>query len=457
MTGVQTCALPIYSTNDQHEATKPLRLSGSQPFTQQVGQFMMIGERTNVAGSPKFAKLIKEGKYEEAVAIARQQVENGANVIDVCMDEGMIDGVAAMTRFLQLLASEPEVAKVPFMVDSSKWEVIEAGLKCLQGKGIVNSISLKGGEELFREQAHKVLQYGAAVVVMAFDENGQAASFADKIRICERAYRILVDDLDFPPEDIIFDPNILTVATGIEEHNNYAVDFIEATRWIKANLPHAKVSGGVSNVSFSFRGNNPVREAMHSAFLFHAIRAGMDMSIVNAGMLEVYEEIEPDLKELVEDALLNRRPDATERLVAHGEKLKASGAVADQKASIEVLEAWRKGTVEERLSHALVKGIDAWIEQDTEEARAKLGRPLLVIEGPLMAGMSVVGDLFGAGKMFLPQVVKSARVMKKAVAYLTPFMEAEKAALAAAGQAVKAQGKVVLATVKGDEIGRAHV
>ena len=431
-------------------ATRPLRLSGSQPFTQQVGQFMMIGERTNVAGSPKFAKLIKEGKYEEAVAIARQQVENGANVIDVCMDEGMIDGVAAMTRFLQLLASEPEVAKVPFMVDSSKWEVIEAGLKCLQGKGIVNSISLKGGEELFREHARKVLQYGAAVVVMAFDENGQAASFADKIRICERAYRILVDDLDFPPEDIIFDPNILTVATGIDEHNNYAVDFIEATRWIKANLPHAKVSGGVSNVSFSFRGNNPVREAMHSAFLFHAIRAGMDMGIVNAGMLEVYEEIEPELKELVEDALLNRRPDATERLVAHGEKLKASGAVADQKASIEVLEAWRKGTVEERLSHALVKGIDAWIEQDTEEARAKLGRPLLVIEGPLMAGMSVVGDLFGAGKMFLPQVVKSARVMKKAVAYLTPFMEAEKAALAAAGQAVKAQGKVVLATVKGD-------
>jgi len=431
-------------------ASKPLRLSGSQPFTQQIGQFMMIGERTNVAGSPKFAKLIKEGKYEEAVAIARQQVENGANVVDVCMDEGMIDGVAAMTRFLQLLASEPEVAKVPFMVDSSKWEVIEAGLKCLQGKGIVNSISLKGGEELFREHARKVLKYGAAVVVMAFDENGQAATFADKIRICERAYRILVDEIGFPPEDIIFDPNILTVATGIEEHNNYAVDFIEATRWIKANLPHAKVSGGVSNVSFSFRGNNPVREAMHSAFLFHAIRAGMDMGIVNAGMLEVYEEIEPEMKVLVEDALLNRRPDATERLVEHGEKLKASGAAKDQKADIALLEAWRRGTVEERLSHALVKGIDAWIEQDTEEARAKLGRPLLVIEGPLMAGMSVVGDLFGAGKMFLPQVVKSARVMKKAVAYLTPFMEAEKAAMAARGEAVKAQGKVVLATVKGD-------
>ncbi len=409
----------------------------------------MIGERTNVAGSPKFAKLIKENKYDEAVAIARQQVENGANVIDICMDEGMIDGVAAMTRFLQLLGSEPEVAKVPFMVDSSKWEVIEAGLKCLQGKGIVNSISLKGGEDLFREHARKVLKYGAAVVVMAFDENGQAATYAEKIRICERAYRILVDEVGFPPEDIIFDPNILTVATGIEEHNNYAVDFIEATRWIKQNLPHAKVSGGVSNVSFSFRGNNPVREAMHSAFLYHAIKAGMDMGIVNAGMLEVYEEIEPELKELVEDALLNRRPDATERLVNHGEKLKAASAgttASDKK----VEEEWRKGTVEERLSHSLVKGIDLHIDTDTEEARAKLGKPLLVIEGPLMAGMSVVGDLFGAGKMFLPQVVKSARVMKKAVAYLTPFMEAEKAAMAARGEAVKAQGKIVLATVKGD-------
>ena len=410
----------------------------------------MIGERTNVAGSPKFAKLIKENKYEEAVAIARQQVENGANVIDVCMDEGMIDGVAAMTRFLLLLGSEPEVAKAPIMVDSSKWEVIEAGLKCLQGKGIVNSISLKGGEEAFKQQARHVLNYGAAVVVMAFDEQGQAATYADKTRICERAYRILVDEVGLAPEDIIFDPNILTVGTGIEEHNNYAVDFIEATRWIKRNLPHAKVSGGVSNVSFGFRGNNPVREAMHSAFLYHAIRAGMDMGIVNAGMLEVYEEIEPELKELVEDVLLNRRPDATERLVAHGEKLKESGAATDQKANIEVLEAWRKGTVEERLSHALVKGIDAWIEQDTEEARQKLGKPLSVIEGPLMAGMSVVGDLFGAGKMFLPQVVKSARVMKKAVAYLTPFMEAEKAALAAAGHTVRAQGKVLMATVKGD-------
>ncbi|MGA9507693.1 MAG: methionine synthase [Candidatus Sulfotelmatobacter sp.] len=425
---------------------KPLRLSGSQPFTQQSGVFIMIGERTNVAGSPKFAKLIKQGKYEEAVSVARQQVENGANVLDICMDEGMIDGVTAMTRFLQLLGSEPEVAKVPFMVDSSKWEVIEAGLKCLQGKGIVNSISLKEGEEKFRQNAAKVLKYGAAVVVMAFDEKGQAATYDDKIRVCERAYRMLVDEVGFPPEDIIFDPNILTVATGMEEHNNYAVDFINATRWIKANLPHAKVSGGVSNISFSFRGNNKVREAMHSAFLYHAIAAGMDMGIVNAGMLEVYEEIEPELKTLVEDVLLNRRPDATERLVDYGEKLKGVSAVVNEKKA----EEWRNGTVEERLSHALVKGIDAYIEIDAEEARVKLGRPLLVIEGPLMAGMSVVGDLFGAGKMFLPQVVKSARVMKKAVAHLTPFMEAEKVAMAASGQEVKAQGKILLATVKGD-------
>jgi 5-methyltetrahydrofolate--homocysteine methyltransferase len=429
---------------------KPLRLSGSQPFTQQEGVFIMLGERTNVAGSPKFARLIKEGKYEEAVSVARQQVENGANVIDICMDEGMIDGVAAMTRYLQLLASEPEVAKVPFMVDSSKWEVIEAGLKCLQGKGIVNSISLKEGEEKFRANAAKVLKYGAAVVVMAFDENGQAASYEEKIRICERAYRILVDEVGFPPEDIIFDPNILTVATGMEEHNNYAVDFLNATRWIKANLPYAKVSGGVSNISFSFRGNNTVREAMHSAFLYHAIAAGMDMGIVNPGMLAVYEQIEPELKVLVEDVLLNRRPDATERLVEFGEKLKAMGASAGEAAIEKKAEEWRSGTVEQRLAHALVKGIDAYIEIDAEEARVKLGRPLLVIEGPLMAGMSVVGDLFGAGKMFLPQVVKSARVMKKAVAHLTPFMEAEKAAMIAAGQAVKAQGKIILATVKGD-------
>ncbi|MGN6644592.1 MAG: methionine synthase, partial [Verrucomicrobiota bacterium] len=427
----------------------PLRLSGSQPFTQQIGNFIMIGERTNVAGSPKFAKLIKENKYEEAVAVARQQVENGANIIDICMDEGMIDGVAAMTKFLHLLGSEPEVAKVPFMVDSSKWEVIEAGLKCIQGKGIANSISLKEGEAKFKECARKVLQYGAAVVVMAFDEQGQAATYADRIRICERAYRILVDEVGFPPEDIIFDPNILTVGTGIDEHANYGVDFIEATRWIKANLPHAKVSGGVSNISFSYRGNNVVREAMHSAFLFHAIRAGLDMGIVNAGMLEVYEEIKPELKELVEDVLLNRRSDATERLVTYGEKLKAAGAgttASDKK----VEEEWRKGTVEERLAHSLVKGIDAYIDTDIEEARVKYGKPLTVIEGPLMAGMSVVGDLFGAGKMFLPQVVKSARVMKKAVAYLTPFMEAEKAAMAARGEVVQAQGKIVLATVKGD-------
>jgi 5-methyltetrahydrofolate--homocysteine methyltransferase len=427
---------------------EPLRLSGSQPFTQQEGVYIMIGERTNVAGSPKFAKLIKEGNFEEAVSVARQQVENGANVIDVCMDEGMIDGVAAMTRFLLLLASEPEVAKVPFMVDSSKWEVIEAGLKCLQGKGIVNSISLKEGQEKFVENARKVRKYGAAVVVMAFDENGQAATYAEKIRICERAYRLLVDVVGFPPEDIIFDPNVLTVATGIEEHNNYAVDFIEATRWIKANLPHAKVSGGVSNISFSFRGNNHVREAMHSAFLYHAIRAGMDMGIVNAGMLEVYEEIAPDLRELIEDVLLNRRPDATERLVDFGERLKAQGAGAAAAKKEE--EEWRKGTVEARLSHALVKGIDTFIEADAEEARAKLGRPLAVIEGPLMDGMGVVGDLFGAGKMFLPQVVKSARVMKRAVAYLTPFMEREKAELAARGETVRTQGKIVLATVKGD-------
>ena len=427
---------------------KPLHLSGSQPFTQQQGVYIMIGERTNVAGSPKFAKLIKDGKFEQAVSIARQQVENGANVIDICMDEGMIDGVSAMSRFLHMLASEPEVAKVPFMVDSSKWEVIEAGLKCLQGKGIVNSISLKEGEEKFRANAQTVLRYGAAVVVMAFDEQGQAATYAERIRICERAYRILVDQVGFPPEDIIFDPNILTVATGMEEHNNYAVDFIRAARWIKQNLPHAKVSGGVSNISFSFRGNNKVREAMHSAFLYHAIAAGMDMGIVNAGMLEVYEEIDPELRELVEDVLLNRRADATERLVEYGEKLKAAGG-SDSEA-VQKTEEWRNAPVEERLSHALVKGIDQYIEADTEEARAKLGRPLAVIEGPLMDGMGVVGDLFGAGKMFLPQVVKSARVMKKAVAYLTPFMEAEKAEMAAAGQAVRTQGKIILATVKGD-------
>jgi 5-methyltetrahydrofolate--homocysteine methyltransferase len=454
-TGVQRSALsvqvPALETGDPGLATgafHPLRLSGSQPFTQQENIFIVIGERTNVAGSPKFARLIKEGKYEEAVSVALQQVENGANVLDICMDEGMIDGPSAMTRFLQLLAAEPDVARVPFMLDSSRWAVIAAGLQCMQGKGIVNSISLKEGEAKFREHAATVRKFGAAVVVMAFDEQGQAATYEDKIRVCERSYRILVDQLGFPPEDIIFDPNILTVATGMEEHNNYAVDFINATRWIKANLPHAKVSGGLSNISFSFRGNNKVREAMHSAFLYHAIAAGLDMAIVNAGQLEVYEEIEPELKTLVEDVLLNRRPDATERLVNFGESLKAAGAGAE--SAEKVTEEWRHGTVEERLTHALVKGIDAYIDADTEEARQKLGRPLAVIEGPLMAGMSVVGDLFGAGKMFLPQVVKSARVMKKAVAYLTPFMEAEKAALAAAGHEVRSQGKIVLATVKGD-------
>ncbi len=427
-----------------------MALSGSLPFTPVPGTYLMVGERTNVAGSPKFAKLIKAGNFEEAVSVARQQVDNGANVIDVCMDDGLIDGVAAMTRFLQLIGSEPEIAKVPIMVDSSKWEVIEAGLKCLQGKGIVNSISLKEGEAKFLEQARIILRYGAAVVVMAFDENGQAASYAEKIRICERAYRLLVDEVGFPPEDIIFDPNILTVGTGIEEHNNYAVDFIEATRWIKTNLPHAKVSGGVSNVSFSFRGNNPVREAMHAVFLYHAIKAGMDMGIVNPSMLEVYEEVDKELLELVEDVILNRRPDSTERLVEFGEKLKAASVGADTKASAAVQEAWRSGTIEERLSHALVKGIDAWIDRDTEEARVKYGKPLLIIEGPLMDGMRVVGDLFGAGKMFLPQVVKSARVMKKAVAYLQPFMEKEKADLVAAGGIAKAQGRIIMATVKGD-------
>ena len=451
-------------------------LSGSLPFAPRPGTFVMVGERTNVAGSPRFAKLIKEGKYEEAVAVARQQVENGANVIDVCMDEGLIDGVTAMTRFLHLCASEPEVAKVPVMIDSSKWDVIEAGLKCLQGKGIVNSISLKEGEAKFLEQARVLRRYGAAVVVMAFDEQGQAAGYADKIRIAERAYRLLTERAGFPPEDIIFDPNILTVGTGIEEHANYAVDFLRATKWIKEHLPHARVSGGVSNISFAFRGNNPVREAMHAAFLYHAIAAGLDMAIVNPGMLEVYEEVPKELLELVEDVLLNRRPDATERLVAHGEQLKVSAPGQPKAESLPppAADAWRLASVEERLSHALVKGIDGFISQDTEEARAKYGRPLLVIEGPLMDGMRVVGDLFGAGKMFLPQVVKSARVMKKAVAYLQPFMEAEKAAQRSAvshqpstqDPALQAESlspgasspppnansarRIVLATVKGD-------
>src|SRR5580692_7112140 len=418
-----------------------LRLSGLDALTvRPQTNFLNIGERTNVAGSPKFAQLIKAGDYEAALAIARQQVENGAQVIDVCMDEGMIDGVAAMHRFLNLIASEPDICKVPVMVDSSKWEVIETGLKCLQGKGIVNSISLKEGEEKFLHHAKLVHRYGAAVVVMAFDELGQADSFERKISVCKRAYDLLVEKVGFPPQDIIFDPNVLTVATGMEEHNNYAVDFIRATQWIKENLPHAKVSGGISNISFSFRGNNAVREAMHSAFLYHAIKAGMDMGIVNAGMLEVYEEIEPELLELVEDVLLNRRPDATERLIKFADSVK-------QKGKAEVVEdEWRKGTVEERLGHALVRGIVDYIDIDTEEARKNYDKPLSVIEGPLMAGMNIVGDLFGSGKMFLPQVVKSARVMKKAVAYLLPYLEAEKKKSGGG----RAQGRVLMATVKGD-------
>ncbi|MCW1912167.1 methionine synthase [Luteolibacter sp. GHJ8] len=419
-----------------------LRLSGSEAYNHTPDKnFLMIGERTNVAGSPKFAKLVREGKLDEALEIARQQVESGANVIDICFDDGLIDGKAMMARFLQLVQSEPAISKVPIMVDSSKWEIIEEGLKYLQGKGIVNSISLKEGEERFIEQAKHIRRYGAATVVMAFDENGQAATYEEKIRICERAYRVLVDKVGFPPEDIIFDPNILTVATGIEEHNNYALDFINATRWIKQNLPHAKISGGVSNISFSFRGNNVVREAMHSAFLYHATRAGMDMGIVNAGMLEVYDEIPKDMLEHVEDVLLNRRPDATERMLDFAEQFKGQGG-----KKIEEDLSWREHPVEKRLEHALLKGIDKFIDEDTEEARLKYGRPLKVIEGPLMDGMGVVGDLFGEGKMFLPQVVKSARVMKKAVAWLEPFMDAEKAG----DPEQKSAGKFLIATVKGD-------
>jgi 5-methyltetrahydrofolate--homocysteine methyltransferase len=417
------------------------RLSGLEALTLRPGtNFVNIGERTNVTGSPKFAKLILAGQYEEALAIAKQQVENGAQIIDINMDEGMLDSEKAMVHFLNLIASEPDIARVPIMIDSSKWSVIEAGLKCVQGKGIVNSISLKEGEAKFLDQAKLIRRYGAAVVVMAFDETGQADTIERKVEICARSYKLLTERAGFPPQDIIFDPNILTVATGMEEHNNYAVNFIEATRRIKALLPGCKVSGGVSNISFSFRGNNVVREAMHSAFLYHAIKAGMDMGIVNAGMLEVYEEIPKELLELVEDVLLNRRPDATERLVKFADSVK-------QKGKAEVVEdTWRKGTVEERLSHALVKGIVDHIDQDTEEARQKYGKPLSVIEGPLMAGMNVVGDLFGAGKMFLPQVVKSARVMKKAVAHLLPFMEEEKR-LSGGG---RPQGRILMATVKGD-------
>lgn len=425
------------------ERETTLRLSGLEPFTARPEiPFINIGERTNVTGSPKFAKLILAGNYDEALSVARQQVEAGAQIIDVNMDEGMLDGVAAMTRFLNLIAAEPDISRVPVMIDSSKWEVLEAGLRCIQGKGIVNSISLKAGPEEFKRQARMVRRYGAAVIVMAFDEDGQADTFERKIAICERAYRILVDEVGFPPEDIIFDPNVLTVATGIEEHNAYAKAFIEATRWIKTHLPHARVSGGISNISFSFRGNNPVREAMHAAFLYHSIAAGLDMGIVNAGQLAVYEEIPKDLLDLIEDVLFDRRADATERLVTFAESLKGKAG----KEAVKEDTSWREADVESRLQHSLIRGITDFIEQDTDEALAKYERPLRVIEGPLMDGMKVVGDLFGAGKMFLPQVVKSARVMKRAVAHLTPLLEAEKAT----NPDQRAAGKILLATVKGD-------
>jgi 5-methyltetrahydrofolate--homocysteine methyltransferase len=426
--------LPAPKSITQYAGLEPLTLRPEIPFT-------LIGERTNVTGSPKFAKLILEGKLDDGLTVARQQVEGGAAIIDVNFDEGMLDGEATMTRFLNLIAAELEIARVPIMIDSSKWSVIEAGLRCATGKPIVNSISLKEGEELFRERGKLVRRYGAAAVIMAFDEKGQADSYARRIEICQRAYNILVHEVGFPAEDIIFDPNVLTVATGLEEHVNYAVDFIEATRWIKANLPGARVSGGISNISFSFRGNNPVREAMHAVFLYHAIRAGLDMGIVNAGMLAVYEEIEPQLKELVEDVILNRRADATERLVTFADSFKKVGKTEAKEEA-----QWRSLPVEDRLSHALIKGIVDFIDTDTEEARQKYATPLEVIEGPLMKGMSVVGDLFGDGKMFLPQVVKSARVMKKSVAYLLPYMEEEKRR---SGNK-QAQGKVLLATVKGD-------
>jgi 5-methyltetrahydrofolate--homocysteine methyltransferase len=427
----------------------PLKLSGLEPLAIGDGSlFVNIGERTNVTGSKAFARLILAGQFEEALAVARQQVENGAQVIDVNMDEAMLDSQAAMVRFLNLMAGEPEIARVPVMIDSSKWSVIEAGLQCIQGKGIVNSISMKEGEAEFRRQATLVRRYGAATVVMAFDEKGQADTFARKTEICARAYKILVDEVGFPPEDIIFDPNIFAIATGIEEHDNYAVDFIEATRWIKQHLPGAKVSGGVSNVSFSFRGNEPVREAIHTVFLYHAIQAGMDMGIVNAGMIGVYDDLDPELKERVEDVVLNRRKDAGERLIEIADRAKSAGK--DDSARL----AWRAHPVGERLSHALVHGITDFIVADTEESwqaiAASGGRPLHVIEGPLMAGMNIVGDLFGQGKMFLPQVVKSARVMKQAVAHLLPYIEAEKKALVDAGGEAKPKGKIVIATVKGD-------
>ena len=417
------------------------RLSGLEALTvTPAANFINIGERTNVAGSPRFLKLIEEDRLNEALEIARQQVENGAQLIDVCMDEGLLDSEQLMRDFLLLVASEPDISRVPVMIDSSRWSVIETGLRCVQGKGVVNSISLKEGEETFREQTRLVKRYGAAVVVMCFDEQGQADTTERRFAVAQRCYRILVDEVGFPPEDIIFDPNILTVATGMEEHNNYAVSFFEAGRLIKEHLPQALVSGGLSNVSFSFRGNNPVREAMHTAFLYHAVKSGMDMAIVNAGQLGIYDEIAPDLLERVEDVLLNRRPDATDRLVEFAETVKDT---RDNKKK-EDEEAWRRGSVQERLSHALVKGLDSWIEADTEEARQQYARPLQVIEGPLMDGMNIVGDLFGAGRMFLPQVVKSARVMKKAVAYLVPFIEAEEK------EDARSQGRIVMATVKGD-------
>jgi 5-methyltetrahydrofolate--homocysteine methyltransferase len=426
-----------------------MHLSGLEPFSlTPESNFLNVGERTNVTGSKKFLRLIKEGNYEEALSIAKDQVDGGAQVIDVNMDEGMLDGELAMTTFLNLIASEPDISRVPIMIDSSKWSVIEAGLKCVQGKAIVNSISLKEGEQKFIEYAHKIKQYGAAVIIMAFDEVGQADTFQRRKDICRRAYDILVNKVNFPPQDIIFDPNIFPVATGMEEHRLNAVDFFNSTKWIKENLPYAKVSGGVSNVSFSFRGNDHVREAIHSAFLFHAIKHGMDMGIVNPAQLEVYDNIEKTLLELVEDVLLNRRDDATERLVEHAESLKGI-----TKEKTEKDEEWRKRTVEERLSYSLVKGLVEYIDVDTEEARLKLGRPLHVIEGPLMDGMNIVGDLFGSGKMFLPQVVKSARVMKKAVAYLEPFLIAEKEANKKAGivgDGRKNAGKILMATVKGD-------
>ena len=433
---------------------RPMRLSGLEPFTiDDDTLFVNVGERTNVTGSKAFARMILNGQFDEALAVARQQVENGAQIIDINMDEAMLDSKAAMVRFLNLIASEPDIARVPIMLDSSKWEVIEAGLQCVQGKPVVNSISLKEGEEQFRHHAELIRRYGAASVVMAFDEKGQADTFERKTEICKRSYDILVNEVGFPPEDIIFDPNIFAVATGIEEHNNYAVDFIEATRWIKQNLPYAKVSGGVSNVSFSFRGNDVVREAIHTVFLYHAIGAGMDMGIVNAGQLGVYDQLDPELRERVEDVVLNRREDSTDRLLEIADRYKGGGAKKEENL------AWR-GTPEQpvsvgdRLAHALVHGITTFIVEDTEEVRqqveARGGRPIEVIEGPLMDGMNIVGDLFGAGKMFLPQVVKSARVMKQAVAHLLPFIEEEKRLLAEAGGDVRARGKIVIATVKGD-------